>query len=134
MNCTPKYLAVVVMLFTPIALHAQGGKGKVAPMTAEQCTAFRLEYHADSAMKGVKPAEVTRMVTLPKAPADDIGKAFEMKVLVNPRGAVDSVRVGGTVSLTYEERLRVTALRWTFRPATYQGCAVPFWMSFDVTP
>lgn len=118
---------MALLLAPAVATHAWA-------QAPDRCVEVRANYSVDSVPKGVHPAEPTSVLTLPRAPQDDVGKDVELKLLVNILGGVDSVRVRGTVSSTYEERLRVTMKRYRFRPATWQKCPVPFWMTFQVTP
>jgi hypothetical protein len=123
---------LALMLLGPVAARAQDPKTKPGNLTPEQCTEFRAHYSPDSTLKGIRPAEAKQAIAMPKLPQDDLGKEFDIKVLVNVRGSVDSVRVGGIVSTTTEDRLRTVMMRYTFKSATWQGCAVPFWMTFSV--
>jgi hypothetical protein len=127
-----RHIALLALL-APAALHAQGDKGKGGTLSAEECADFRVRWAKDTTIKGVHPAEAKERIVLPQFPADDRGKEVEVRVLVNVRGAVDSVRVAGMVSTTTEERLRTVLSRVLFKPSTYQGCTVPFWVTFRVT-
>ena len=61
----------------------QGKSGKLSP---EECTAFRARYSTDSTYKGLRPAEAKSAIAMPRLPADDSGKEFDIQVLVNVRG------------------------------------------------
>ncbi len=113
---------------------AQDAKSKQGTLTVEECTAFRERWRPDSSLKGLRFPEATQKLSLPLAPRDDVGKEIELKLLINALGGVDSVRARGMMSSTYEERLQVAMKRFRFKPATWQGCAVPFWLTLQVTP
>lgn len=105
--------------------------------SAAECVDLVARVRAKPDSFASQPPVVHTLEASPGDPPPEVkGKTIRLRVLVDEHGAI--VRDSTTLAIRirdrgYEGRLRASVAHFRFRPAVFEGCAVPAHAVFDVT-
>jgi hypothetical protein len=129
---TPAATAVTVPALSPAAVAA----GSPTDATVSRDPAPDPSRPFDARDAGISPPIALVRTFPPWRPVSplDAGRPFKgsLELVVDDAGVVASARMVTSVNATYDPVLMQAARKWTFRPATKNGVAVPYRVMVDV--